>query len=133
MLRFLYVNSYGVCGENLYAKHSIYYDNLPSFFMVYSIWNEKNEALSWKDTVEWCEILHLHHVPVLWQGVYDEQIVKNLYKKLDLEKDEGFVVRVEESFPYDQFSMSLAKFVRAGHVHSNAQHWKNHWTPNKLS
>ena len=54
-----------VCGENMYALHSLGYDKLPSYFLVFSIWNEKNECLSWDDTVEWCELLGLTHVPVL--------------------------------------------------------------------
>ena len=35
-----------ICGENLYAKHSIHYTNLESYFEVFSIWNEKNDCLS---------------------------------------------------------------------------------------
>jgi hypothetical protein len=31
-----------VCGENLYAKRSIHYVDLPSYFMGFSIWNERN-------------------------------------------------------------------------------------------
>lgn len=30
-----------ICGENMYAKHSIEYNNLESYFLVYSIWDEK--------------------------------------------------------------------------------------------
>lgn len=30
-----------ICGEYLYAKHSIFYENLPSYFLGFSIWNEK--------------------------------------------------------------------------------------------
>jgi hypothetical protein len=43
-----------ICGENLYAKHSIKYSNLESYFLVFSIWNEQNVCLSWDDTIEWC-------------------------------------------------------------------------------
>lgn len=31
-----------ICGENLYAEHSISYDNLETYFYGFSIWNEKN-------------------------------------------------------------------------------------------
>ena len=41
-----------VCGENMFAKHSIHYKNLDDFFLMFSIWNEKNECLSWKETEE---------------------------------------------------------------------------------
>ena len=123
-----------VCGENLYAKHSISYTNLPSYFMVFSIWNEKNEALSWAETVEWAELFGLVTVPVLYQGIWDEAVIRNLYQPTFNGNDlEGYVVRVADSFPYEAFSRSLAKFVRKGHVDAAATHWKHQQvTPNSL-
>ncbi|WP_444997397.1 RNA ligase family protein [Aliikangiella sp. IMCC44359] len=41
-----------ICGENLFAQHSIAYKNLSSYFYGFSIWNEDNDCLSWKDTLE---------------------------------------------------------------------------------
>lgn len=35
-----------LCGENLYAQHSIHYAGLPDYFLLFSIWNERNECLS---------------------------------------------------------------------------------------
>ena len=60
-----------ICGENMYAKHSIYYQNLLSYFYVFSIFNQSNVCISWKDTVKWCEDLHLQNVPVLYEGKFD--------------------------------------------------------------
>src|SRR3972149_543464 len=31
-----------ICGENLTAKHSIHYQNLQDFFLVFSVWDDKN-------------------------------------------------------------------------------------------
>ena len=67
-----------ICGEYLYAKHSIGYDNLPSYLMVFSIWDETNTCLSWDDTVELCVDLGLEHVPVIYKGEYDEELIKKL-------------------------------------------------------
>ena len=39
-----------ICGENLFAKHSVEYNDLPSFFMVFSWW-EANKCLSWDETI----------------------------------------------------------------------------------
>lgn len=36
-----------VCGENLYAKHSLHYSELESYFYVFAIWDENNRCLSW--------------------------------------------------------------------------------------
>ncbi len=122
-----------VCGENLFARHSIAYQGLPSYFQVFSIWNERNEALSWDETTEWAELFGLVAVPVLWRGIWDEETVKSLYRStLDGNVLEGYVVRVAASFPYAAFAKSLAKFVRANHVTTD-QHWKSQAVvPNKL-
>lgn len=122
-----------VCGENLYARHSIEYQGLVSYFMVFSVWNEKNEALSWDETVEWAELLGLATVPVLWRGIWDEATIRGLYQPKLGENDlEGYVVRVTKSFPYEAFAKSLAKYVRKGHVTTDT-HWKSQAVvPNKL-
>lgn len=110
------------CGENLYATHSIKYDNLESYFYLFSIWNDKNECLNWTDTKAYADILEIPTVPVLYDGVFNEDIIKNLYKESDRNKKEGYVVRLEESFPYIRFSSSVAKFVRKQHV-GTSHHW----------
>jgi hypothetical protein len=124
-----------VCGENTYAEHSISYSALPSYFVVFSIWNEKNEALSWDETVEWCALLGLNHVPVLFDGIWDETAVRACYTGVSRfgGKQEGYVVRMADGFHYDEFDRNLAKFVRAGHVQTD-QHWSQKAvTPNKLA
>jgi len=112
-----------VCGENLFARHSIGYDSLPSYFMVFSIWNTDNEALSWDETLEWCELLGLVPVPVLFRGTWDERAIRNLYNPSeDAGRMEGYVVRLAGGIPYKAFGESLAKFVRRDHVQTD-EHW----------
>jgi hypothetical protein len=129
-----------VCGENLFAKHSIGYDNLTTYFMGFSIWNEKNICLSWDETLVWFDLLGITPVPVLYDGIWDEVIIRKLYdSKKDWHTREGYVVRLAEEFPYGKFRTSVGKFVRKGHVQT-APHGKGsvgHWTfqeviPNKL-
>jgi hypothetical protein len=108
-----------VCGENLFAKHSIGYDNLSDFFLMFSIWNEKNECLSWQDTEDWAALLSLRTVPVLYRGIYDEKTIKSCYKQ----GSEGYVVRLEDKFSYGQFRQAVGKFVRKNHVQTS-NHWK---------
>jgi ATP-dependent RNA circularization protein (DNA/RNA ligase family) len=111
-----------VCGENLYAKHSIGYDELESYFLVFSIWDDTNKCLSWNDTVEWCELLGLSHVPVIQTMVFNESYLERLPLTMDFEKQEGYVIRLEEGFDYEVFDKSVAKYVRAGHVQTD-KHW----------
>jgi len=113
-----------ICGENLYAQHSISYSNLDTYFMVFSIWNG-SECLSWKDTEEWCSILGLQTVPVLYQGIFVEDTVKSLFQpQYSGNEMEGYVVRLASSFPLSDFGRCVAKFVRANHVTTDS-HWRH--------
>lgn len=120
-----------IYGENLYAKHSIYYENLESYFYVFSIWMNST-ILSWQETEEWANLFGLVTVPVIYSGIWTKDTHSECLSKLDLEKQEGYVVRLADSFDVSDFSVSIAKFVRKSHVSTN-----NHWmyqkvVPNKL-
>ncbi len=113
-----------VCGENLYAKHSIAYGDLEEFFLMFSIWDDKNICLSWDETREWAELLGLKMVPELYRGEWDEKIIKSLHKpNRDGRESEGYVVRLSCSFNYSQFRHSVAKYVRKNHV-ATSHHWR---------
>ena len=121
-----------LCGENLYATHSIEYTNLKSYFLLFSIW-ENDTCLNWKDTLEFANILNLNTVPILYTGIYKENIINTLISNLDLTKQEGIVIRLASSFKYNDFNKSCAKWVRANHVQTST-HWKdNKIKLNKLS
>lgn len=112
-----------ICGENLFAEHSIPYRDLPSYFMGFSIWNEKNTCLSWPETLEWFDLLGIKPVPVLYNGLYKGDEIRALYDdKKDWEKREGYVIRLADAFSYGEFDSSVAKYVRKDHVRT-AKHW----------
>ena len=114
-------NGYRICGEYLYAKHSIGYDNLKSYFYGFSVW-KGTKCLSWKDTMEWFEMLDIVSVPVLYEGIFNEDVVKQIAKETVARGGEGIVVRLADSFIYEDFSSSVAKFVRKNHVQTD-KHW----------
>lgn len=121
---FLLPYGYRVCGENVYAKHSIFYDKLSSYFYIFAIYDDNNFCLSWDDTEFWAEELKIPTVPVLYRGIWNEDKVKALIKtesKFGKEK-EGFVVRLENGFTYEDHS--VRKFVRKNHVQTS-NHWMN--------
>lgn len=122
-----------ICGENLYARHSIGYADLPSYFMVFNIWQE-NVCLDWDSTVEWAQLLELDCVPVLYRGPLPDvgRLLKIWQTTCDVERSEGFVVRTAGSFERSQFGTHVAKWVRAGHVQTD-QHWMTaEVVPNRL-
>lgn len=117
--------------ENMFARHSIDYDNLESFLYGLFVWNDKNECLSWNETTEWLNLLNFSIPKVLYSGIYDKNLLIHLSKNLDFNKQEGYVIRNAEKFCYRSFPSNVAKFVRKNHVQT--KHWSNQIIiPNKL-
>lgn len=123
-----------IVGENLYAKHSIAYSALPAYFLVFSV-QDGDVSLSWDDTEAYADMLGLVTVPVLWRGLWDETAVRACYTGVSRcgGVQEGYVVRLADSFSLDDFGRSVAKFVRAGHVQTD-EHWMaKAVVPNRLA
>lgn len=112
------------CGENLFAKHSIKYEKLPSYFMLFSIWDDRNICLSWKDTAEWAKLLNISLVPVLWTGKLSQTFLHSIETSIPfLGTIEGYTIRIADEFHYSKFRYSIAKYVRANHI-AGTHNWK---------
>lgn len=121
-----------VCGENLYAKHSIAYENLKSYFYGFSVWDDRNVCLAWDETLEYFELLTIQPVEVIYDEIFDLSALEKLAKSIDPQKEEGFVVRLAEEIPYRDFGKSFCKYVREKHVTTDT-HWMNsEIVPNRL-
>ncbi len=110
-----------ICGENMFAKHSIAYSALESYFYGFSIWNE-DTCLSWDDTIEWLTLLNIKTVPVLYDGIFNVKKIQSLWKNDMCDTSEGYVIRIADSFNMKTFKLSVGKFVRKNHVQTT-QHW----------
>lgn len=118
------------CGENLYARHSLAYENLESYFYLFSVWDEANTCLNWDDTLLWAEELGVPVPAVLYRGVWNEALIRRL--EVNEARMEGYVVRTAAAFPYARFGERVAKWVRADHVQTD-EHWlRRAVTPNGL-
>ncbi len=124
-----------VCGENLYAQHSIKYKSLESYFYVFNVWNENNVCLSWQDTLQFCMDRGLTHVETVELTTIrngDFSIVEDIFAQQISKGQEGIVIRNVESFHYNDFQKNLAKMVRASHIQTSS-HWMSQAVvPNKL-
>lgn len=109
--------NYRICGENLWATHSIKYDDLTSYFLGFSAWRD-DICLSWDETIEWFNLLGITSVPVLTRGIWPLDL-----PKLDLNTQEGYVIRLADEYKLSDFTKSIGKFVRKGHVQTD-DHWK---------
>lgn len=122
-----------ICGENMYAKHSIAYDDLESYFLGFSAWDRRiNWCYSWETTVELFNLLGITPVRTLWTGSWDFIPWRSLMIKVD-EGMEGFVIRNEGGFDFDDFQKNVVKYVRKDHIQSS-EHWMSQAVvPNRLA
>ena len=109
-----------ICGENMYAKRSLYYVSLPSYFLVHSVWVE-DVCLPWIATKKVIQNLGLVMVPeictVRWSAILEHSL-----RKRDVPDQEGYVVRLKDGFLLEAFDTSVAKWVREDHVQTE-EHW----------
>jgi hypothetical protein len=116
-IKHLIPEGYRICGENLYAKHSIHYQELPALFMAFSAWNGET-CLAWDESVALLQTVGIQHVPVLARGLLKDLAMP----ELDWEQHEGYVVRSADSFQRADFEYNVAKWVRPNHVQTSG-HW----------
>jgi hypothetical protein len=127
-ISYLLDNSMRICGENMYACHTIEYNNLDSYFLMFSIWIE-DKCLSWNQTVEYAKILGLKTVPVIFEGTYNKEKIISLFKEYS-STNEGYIVRLEEEFKYEDFKKSVAKYVKPEFKELNDK--KQNWFSNQI-
>lgn len=129
--------------ENVFAEHSIRYDELPTFAFGIAVIDLldatgkpslEGEAtyLSWDATLEVFQELGITPVPVLYRGTTSLKQLEAIFKGLDVERQEGIVVRTAGSFLEAAFQSKVGKAVRKGHVQTD-EHWLRTWKPNKLA
>lgn len=121
-------------GEWCFALHSIAYNELPGYFMMFNIRDLAIPNImwsSWDDVELWAAELEVPTVPVLFSGsISSEKELKELTESFMIQPSacggirEGVVVRVARSFNDSEFSECVMKCVRANHVQTS-EHWKD--------
>ncbi|MEM6713410.1 MAG: RNA ligase family protein, partial [Pseudomonadota bacterium] len=86
-----------IVGEYLFARHSVPYDDLPSYFLGFA-WIVGEQVKSWDETTARFKELGIQPVPVLFRGQFNKVTAKSVLDGLDLKSQEGFVVRSVSSF-----------------------------------
>jgi hypothetical protein len=111
-----------VCMENLTAVHSIRYGGLPSLFIGLSIWDDRNVCLPWDETMDYFSLMRIAPARVLYDGVFDEDLIMEISERIVEEGGEGTVTRSADAIPYAHFHELVGKYVRRGHVLTDS-HW----------
>lgn len=131
MCRFKIPEGLQIFGEWCYALHSIAYDALPGYFLMFGARDLRdNKWLSWEEVELWAQELGVHTVPVLSvTEVPNELALRDLTESLCSKPSvyglhrEGVVVRIVGEFVNADFPKVVAKWVRSDHVQTD-QHWK---------
>lgn len=123
-----------LCGENLYARHSIGYDDLESWFYAFSFWDHHGDepvAVDWDTTVEWAQLIDVPAVAVIYRGPFDRTALTDAFAPYASDH-EGYVVRDAAPIAASDFPTRIAKWVRTNHVRTD-RHWMfSNVTPNGL-
>lgn len=136
-----------VFGENMFAIHSVEYTNLKEYFYAFNILNQNTQTyMSVGDMHEWSIAHNIDIAPVLYSGVIksvkwlEKFLAEEMKKESELGGErEGFVIRVKDSFLAEDFSKSVFKYVRKGHIQNKLDdqgrplHWSKHWKQAKLN
>ncbi|SPE77136.1 RNA ligase [Flavobacterium columnare] len=138
-----------IFGENLYATHSITYQNIESHFYVFAA-RYKDHWLSWEEVVFYASLLDLKTVPVLDLFIPKEEIELTLKEKVleiiarpsvfdsyDVHTQEpctmeGIVARNTKGYLVDDFYKNVFKYVRKNHVKTD-EHWTRNWKRAQLN
>lgn len=139
-----------VWGEDLFGVHSIEYDPLPDTYFVFHVLQRLQENIqtehtegdrfwAWDNVMLLARDFGLLHVPVVFQGTFrsvaeiTEFFMENIGKPSYLGPErEGFVMRMRDSFGFEDFNLNTCKFVRDHHVQTD-QHWKKNWKRAKIA
>lgn len=126
--------------EYCYAVHSIAYQSLPEYSLVFGVRDDLAGLWwDWDMVAAQAADLGLPTVPVVFRGtVTSEAELQTLTERLAREPSalggqrEGVVVRPASGFADADFSKSLGKWVRKDHVQTD-EHWMHQAiTPQKL-
>ena len=126
-------------GEWCYARHSIEYNELPGYFMLFNV-RDLNRVhgdtpnpmwLAWEEVEMWAEEIGVPTVPVLFKGkVWGDRELEELTNSFMNQPSacggirEGVVIRLADEFVERSFDYCVLKCVRANHVQTS-EHWKD--------
>lgn len=126
--------SHQIFGEWLWAQHTLFYDRLPDYLLIFGIRDLRSECwLSWPETQQEAARLGFATMPELWRGEarteeeLRRQTEQHTVRCLLGTEQEGLVVRITERFEDSRFALSAAKWVRSDHVQTST-----HWTEQQV-
>ena len=120
-----------VYGELMRCVHTIYYDKLPDWFLVFDVYDLKREEYwSWDKVLDLCNKIGLHTVPFIYEGKVNKDTLKQLMPK------ESTYGNIAEGIVVKNYKQQLrGKLVKPSFIKDPSfnKHWsKKTATYNKL-
>jgi len=108
-------------GELMYAVHSIYYDSLPDYVLIFDVWDGKR-FLSYPERKQLCDLFGLSSVPLVAEGSFTkEQVLKMVPKHSRYgESCEGIVIKRYAKNIYRKAKVVRPEFIKAI---EESDHW----------
>ena len=106
---------YTIYGELLYAVHSIYYDSLPDYFLVFDVWDKrKDKFLNTDAKLEFCDKYGFIHTPIIAEGKFN---LTDLYDMIPNESSygdtcEGIVIKRYNKKGYTRGKIVKPEFIK---------------------
>lgn len=115
---------YTVYGELMYAVHSIYYDKLPDWVLVFDVWcAKKGRYLKYEDRRDFCISYGLEMVPLITEGYFG---VEDLAGLIPEESQYGYLAEGIVLKRYRKGECRRAKIVKPGFLKMLEE--DEHWT-----
>jgi hypothetical protein len=108
-----------ICGEYLYARHTVHYDKLDSYFLGFSAWNDYG-CLPWDNTLSLFKEIGIRPVPLFYDGPFDRESMHSAWQAQCTLQSEGYIVRSASAISTARFRHLCGKFVRGGYVQTDA-------------
>lgn len=113
---------YIIYGELMYAIHTVYYDELPDYFLVFDVWHE-GRFLNYEERNDFCQKYKFHQVPLITKDFYNVDDLFDLIpnkSEYGNEPAEGIVIK-----RYSKKNYTRAKLVREEFVKkvNDSDHW----------
>ena len=109
-------------GEWCYAEHSVFYDSLPDWFLLFDLY-DRGEGRFWSRARrdEWAGAAELSTVPLIATSTFAVPALRKLLgpSRLGSTAAEGVYLRWDDG----DWLVARAKVVRAGWVMASDEHW----------
>ena len=128
-------------GEDIYGVHSIAYAPVEEreTFRAFALREGLRGFAAFAEVESYAGARGIPVVPVLFRGRFGSVAEIRAFLERAHEEPsvlggerEGMVLRLARGFPAEEFSASVCKSVRAGHVQTD-EHWTRNWRPCRIA